>query len=82
MKNKKIIAPTILAIIFTFFIYFGFITPRQKFTADLIRVNNIFEFITSLIVSFIAFYIFFNGPIYLKKKKEDKTEEFRKNKKS
>lgn len=81
MKNKKIITPTILAIVFTFFIYFGFITPRQKFTADLIRVNNTFEFVTSLIVSFIAFYIFFNGPIYLKKKKEEKIKDFRKHNK-
>ena len=74
---KKYIWPAILAIIFTVLVKMGFITPREKFTAKLILMENTFSLISCLIISYIGFYILFNGPVYLRKKKENRIEGFR-----
>ena len=76
-KNKYFIWPAILAIIFTVLIKLGALTPRAKFTGELLLADDTPSLITWVIVSYIGFYFMFNGPIYLRKKKEDRIEGFR-----
>ena len=76
-KNKYFMWPAILAIIFTSLIKLGTLTPRAKFTGELLLADDTPSLITWVIVSYIGFYFMFNGPIYLRKKKEDRIEGFR-----
>jgi hypothetical protein len=77
-KNKKYFLPTILAIMFTLGTKLGIITPKE-INGNLISFDDNLLIIVLFITSYIGFYVMVNGPINLKK--EDKTEEFRKNKK-
>ena len=45
--------------------------PRERFSGRPVLADDTFSFITWLVVAYLGFYIMLNGPIYLRKKKED-----------
>lgn len=76
-KYKKYIWPVILSIFFTTMIKLGLAMPRERFSGRPVLADDTFSFITWLVVAYLGFYIMLNGPIYLRKKKEDRIEGFR-----